>query len=100
VVSVAEARGYPELAGVARSRIDSLSEVASPLRMYEREEVRSSASAQAAPTIPMNTQLGGSLAPDSPATSADPFDFGSGPLPTPPPGVEPASPSDEDAPTP
>lgn len=98
---VARSSGFPELAGVAAERLASLASLSEQPRMYDASEVRSSTARPNAPT-PMNSSLGGSLTPTD--SSQNPFILApqseDNPLPTPPPGVAPASPDDEGAPTP
>lgn len=99
---VAGSSGFAELGAVAQERLGSLASLTELPRIYDATEVRSSSASQQNTAAPLNSTLGGSLTPDAP--SQNPFILApqseDNPLPTPPPGVAPASPQDEGAPTP
>lgn len=101
---VAAKAEFPQLVAIAKERVASLGALTDLPPMYDAANVRSSGAAPAPASSPLNANLGGSLAPQTPpaapATPADPFDIGGSsdnPLPTPPPGVQPQP---ESTPTP
>ncbi|MGP1308820.1 MAG: hypothetical protein ACTS27_01325 [Phycisphaerales bacterium] len=102
---IAEGTGFVELARIADERLATLDQVADIPTLYAASDVRSSGQQAPARPSPINSDLGGSLSPmlpganDSSAAPPDPFEFGSGPLPSPPPDVAPEQ-TDDDAPTP
>ncbi len=76
-VEVARKTGFNELAKVAEARIATLGDVENTPTLYELAEVRSS-NRPLNRQLPVNSDLGGSLAPVP--SPVDPFTNGSGPL--------------------